>query len=201
MAETIIDLIRHGEPVGGRRYRGHTLDDPLTEKGWSQMWDAVGDYHAWQQIITSPLQRCHAFAQALGEKHQTRVDIEPRFKEVGFGEWEGLSHDEIKTGRTDVYRSFIEDPVNHRPEGAEGLDCFIRRVESAYHETITRHQGRHCLVVTHAGVIRAIIALVVHAAPVGLYRIKISNGGITRIRHNETYGVLELLNGKSADLR
>ena len=40
---TTIDLIRHGEPVGGRKYRGQT-DDPLSEKGWEQMWKAVGDY-------------------------------------------------------------------------------------------------------------------------------------------------------------
>ena len=41
--QTTIDLIRHGEPVGGRKYRGQT-DDPLSEKGWAQMWAAVGDY-------------------------------------------------------------------------------------------------------------------------------------------------------------
>jgi len=35
--------MRHGEPVGGRAYRGHSIDDPLSEKGWQQMWDAVGD--------------------------------------------------------------------------------------------------------------------------------------------------------------
>ena len=34
---TTIDLIRHGEPVGGRRYRGGRMDDPLSEKGWAQM--------------------------------------------------------------------------------------------------------------------------------------------------------------------
>ena len=37
MSDTVIDLIRHGEPVGGRRYRGH-IDDPLSERGWQQMW-------------------------------------------------------------------------------------------------------------------------------------------------------------------
>ena len=40
---TLIDMIRHGEPVGGRRYRGQ-IDDPLSEKGWRQMWAAVA---AW----------------------------------------------------------------------------------------------------------------------------------------------------------
>ncbi|PTN12720.1 histidine phosphatase family protein [Nitrosomonas aestuarii] len=199
MTETIIDLIRHGEPVGGRRYRGHAIDDPLTDKGWSQMWHAIGDYHAWQHIITSPLERCQSFAMALGKKHNITVSVEHRFKEVGFGVWEGLSHDEIKTGRAQEYRSFLQDPVSHRPQGAEALNSFIQRVASAYDETVTHYQGQHCLIVAHAGVIRAIIANIVHAAPVGLYRIKVSNGGITRIRHTETGGILEFLNGKLAD--
>ncbi len=39
---TKIDIIRHGEPIGGPRFRGHGVDDPLSEKGWEQMWNAVG---------------------------------------------------------------------------------------------------------------------------------------------------------------
>jgi alpha-ribazole phosphatase/probable phosphoglycerate mutase len=37
---TTLDLLRHGESVGGRKYRGQT-DDPLSEKGWAQMRDVV----------------------------------------------------------------------------------------------------------------------------------------------------------------
>jgi len=199
MTETVIDLIRHGEPAGGRRYRGHNIDDPLTERGWSQMWSAVGEYAAWQQIITSPLQRCRMFAHALGERHGINVAVEPRFMEVGFCAWEGLSHDEVKIDRADEYLAFLKDPVNHRPHGAEPLDDFIQRISSAYEETIEHYCGSHFLIVAHAGVMRAIIAKTVHATPVGLYRIKISNGGITRIRHTKTGSVLELLNGKLSD--
>lgn len=196
MTETVIDLIRHGEPAGGRRYRGHGVDDPLSEKGWSQMWNAVGEYDQWKQIITSPLQRCQAFAHALGERHGIPVAVEPRFKEVGFGAWEGLSHDEVKIGRAAEYQAFLKDPANHRPQGAEPLDDFIRRVSLAYQEAIERHHSSHLLIVAHAGVMRALIAETIRAPAIGLYRIKISNGGITRIRHTATGSVLELLNGK-----
>lgn len=200
MTKTVIDLIRHGEPVGGRRYRGHSIDDPLTEKGWSQMWDAVGAYNAWEQIITSPLQRCQTFASMLRNRHGIPVTVESRFKEVGFGAWEGLSHDEIKIGRTDEYQAFLKDPINHRPQGAEPLGEFIHRVSSAYDEIIECYANQHCLIVAHAGVIRVIIAKTVHAPPASLYRIKINNGGITRIRHTNIGGILELLNGKLSGL-
>lgn len=196
MTETVIDLIRHGEPVGGRRYRGHSLDDPLTDKGWQQMWDAVGEYSAWSHIITSPLQRCQKFADTLGERHGIDVIVEPRFKEVGFGSWEGLSHDEVKIDRTIEYQAFLQDPVNCRPSGAEPLDDFIQRVSLAYQEIIERYRNNHFLIIAHAGVIRALIAKTVHAPPSGLYRIKVGNAGITRIRHTHAGETLELLNGK-----
>ena len=53
MKDTIIDLIRHGQPVGGRRYRGQ-IDDPLSERGWEQMWSAVRNPAPWEEIICSP---------------------------------------------------------------------------------------------------------------------------------------------------
>ncbi len=198
MPDTIVDLIRHGEPAGGQRYRGHRVDDPLTEKGWSQMWNSVGEYQKWTHIITSPLQRCNAFALSLGKRLNIPVIVESRFKEVGFGLWEGLSHDEIRNNRAEEFQAFITDPVNCRPQGAEPLDTFLQRVNLAYEDIIELNQNHHYLIVAHAGVIRAIIARTVHLAPSGFYRIKISNGGVTRIRHTTTGPILELLNGKLA---
>nr|MCH9749372.1 histidine phosphatase family protein [Pseudomonadota bacterium] len=58
-----LSLLRHGEPVGGRIYRGNQ-DDPLTDKGWQQMLDSTQD-QSWELIATSPLSRCHAFANHL----------------------------------------------------------------------------------------------------------------------------------------
>jgi alpha-ribazole phosphatase len=52
-----LDFMRHGEPVGGRKYRGQ-LDDPLSEKGWEQMRAAVGEAWPWTRIVSSPLLRC-----------------------------------------------------------------------------------------------------------------------------------------------
>jgi hypothetical protein len=45
----ILDLLRHGEPEGGRLYRGNLLDDPLSEKGWQQMQASVNGKH-WDNL-------------------------------------------------------------------------------------------------------------------------------------------------------
>jgi hypothetical protein len=41
-----LDLLRHGEPEGGRLYRGNLLDNPLSEKGWQQMQASVNGKHS-----------------------------------------------------------------------------------------------------------------------------------------------------------
>lgn len=181
---TTIDLIRHGEPEGGRAFRGHSINDPLSEKGWQQMWDAVGDDVPWDQIITSPLKRCQAFAEALMDVYKIPCGTEENFKEVGFGSWEGRTPDEIREDNLKEYQDFYLDPVNNRPQGAENLDQFIKRVTNAYAQTIEKYKGQHILIVAHAGVNRAIIANALHAAPIGLYRIKVNNAGISRIKHD-----------------
>ncbi len=195
MKETVIDLIRHGEPEGGSLYRGHTVDDPLSEKGWQQMWSAVEGHAPWQQIITSPMQRCHAFAEALAEKLDVPVQVEKRFVEVGFGSWEGCTREQLKQERPEEYEAFYRDPVNARPSGAENLDAFIDRVVKAYEACVQAHAGRHCLLVSHAGVMRAILAHTLRAEPLGLYRMRIANAGISRIRYKALGVELEFMNG------
>ena len=72
----VIDLIRHGTPVGGSKYRGHAIDDPLTEQGWQQMYAAIGNYNYWDRIISSPMHRCLDFAEQLSEQHSSQIIIQ-----------------------------------------------------------------------------------------------------------------------------
>ncbi len=179
--ETRIDLLRHGEPIGGRRYRGQ-IDDALSKKGWQQMWSAVGESADWQQIVTSPLLRCCEFADSLGERHQLSVHREPRFREVGFGEWEGKTRAELEQITPGQVARFYRDPVSNRPAGAEPLDAFYARVQSGFVELLERFPGQSVLVVAHAGVIRAIMAHALDVPLASMYRISIANAGISRIR-------------------
>lgn len=194
MTDMIIDLIRHGEPVGGRAFRGHNIDDQLSEKGWQQMRDAVGEQCPWTHIISSPLRRCAAFADELASKHGLTVSVDARLKEVGFGEWEGKTPDELRRDQPQQYNAFYADPVCHRPPGAEDLGAFSARVVAAYQEMCEHHLGQQILVVTHAGVIRAIIAHVLLAEPAGMYRIKVDYASISRISVTERGAILEFHN-------
>lgn len=177
---TTIDFIRHGEPVGGSRYRGNQIDDPLSEKGWQQMLEAISGERPWQAIITSPMLRCKAFAERVSQEMSVPMSIETAFQEVGFGAWEGKTSTELKAEDPDQIHRFYNDPENRRPEGSEPLNDFMQRVGNAIDRVRTQYTGQHVLVVAHAGVLRATIVYTLQTPLASMYRMKIAYA--TRIR-------------------
>lgn len=178
---TTLDLIRHGEPVGGRKYRGQ-IDDPLSEKGWAQMQAALGDHTAWSRIVSSPLLRCRAYAEGLAAKRDLPLTIEARFKEVGFGVWEGKTAAEIELEAPGTLARFKADPIGARPPGAEALDAFFARVAAGLEHVLLTHPGEPVLIVCHAGVIRMALAYALAIPLANAYRIEVASAGITRLR-------------------
>ena len=176
---TLVDFIRHGEPVGGNRIRGQS-DDALSERGWQQMWRAVGEAAPWQHIISSPLSRCAAFARALADQHGLPLQIEPRFKEIGFGAWEGVGHAELALREPERYPRFRDEPLRFMPPDAEPVPDFIARVNAAWSELIEAQAGRRVLVICHAGVIRAMLVTVLGAAPGSIFRAQVEYASLTR---------------------
>lgn len=188
---TIIDIIRHGEPVGGSKYRGQ-IDDPLSEKGWAQMRTAVAGRDEWQQIVSSDLSRCADFARELGDKLGVEVELDAAFREVGFGNWEGKNANQLLEEDPDGTAAFWQDPINNTPPGAEPLRDFQQRITEAWELLTQRHAGKHLLLVGHAGMMRI---LLLHALAMPLesfYRFDPRNASIVRIRidsgrHGEAY--------------
>lgn len=178
---TTLDLMRHGEPVGGRKYRGQ-VDDALSELGWAQMHAAVGEAAPWTRIVASPLLRCRAFAEALAARHGLPLSFDARLKEVGFGDWEGKSAAEIEQAAPGTLARFKADPLHARPAGAEALPDFLARVSAALDDLVARHAGAHVLVVAHAGVIRMALAWALRIPLQQAYRIDVANASFTRLR-------------------
>jgi alpha-ribazole phosphatase len=188
---TIIDILRHGEPVGGSRYRGH-IDDPLSEKGWQQMRTAVAGRDEWQHIVSSDLSRCAAFARELGGKLALDVELEPAFRELAFGSWEGKSASELLAEDPEGTAAFWRDPINNTPPGAEPLRDFRQRITTAWQGLLERHAGKHLLLVGHAGMMRILLLHALGLPLESFYRFDPRNASIVRIRvdggrHGEAY--------------
>ncbi|HEY9098504.1 MAG TPA: alpha-ribazole phosphatase family protein [Thiobacillus sp.] len=195
---TTLDLIRHGEPVGGRKYRGQ-VDDPLSEKGWQQMHAAVGDARPWTQIVSSPLMRCRAFAEILAHRHGLPLSFDDRLKEVGFGVWEGKTAGEIEQSTPGALDRFKSDPIHARPAGAEPLTDFFSRVAAGLDDMVTQHAGQHILLVGHAGVIRMAFAWALHVPLEHAYRVEVATASFTRLRFNGKRASLIFHGGSLAD--
>lgn len=177
---TILDYLRHGRPDGGSRYRGHGVDDPLSGHGWQQMRDTTAFDGGWQQVVSSPMQRCLAFAEWFACERGLPLAVEHDLREVGFGAWEGVGRDELRTQRRDEYEAFYRDPVNNRPAGAEPLDTFAARVGEVFDRLAAGYRGSRVLVVAHAGVIRATLGHVTRSPAIHWYRAEVDNAGLTR---------------------
>ena len=156
---TRIDLLRHGETVGGSRYRG-SLDDALTPHGWAAMRAALGAARGWDRIVSSPLRRCADFARDLARRHALPLALDPRLREIHFGDWEGKTAADLLSSHPEALTRFWRDPVNHPPPGAEDARALEARVLLAWQDLVGHCSGEQVLVVTHGGPLRIILGRV-----------------------------------------
>ncbi|WP_372964843.1 histidine phosphatase family protein [Marinobacter sp.] len=154
---TVIDLIRHGEPEGGPMFRG-SKDDPLSHKGWQQMASAISNSDHWDVIISSPMARCQQFAEQLSGQRQIPLHIDNGLREIGFGEWEGMTAEQVGERYGDHLNRFWQDSINFIPPGGEPVNGFYDRVTRSFNDWQQKLAGQSVLVVCHGGVIRMILA-------------------------------------------
>lgn len=179
---TFIDLLRHGETEHSQRYCGST-NHPLTPLGWTQMWNAADKQSPeWQQIITSPLDRCAHFAQALGQRHAIPVAQDERLQEIHFGTWEDLSSADLMKLDADALFRFWQNPVHFPPPDSEHLLDFEARVLSAWHDITQQFNDRKILLITHSGVMRIIICHIQQHPVERLLEFAIPHADMKKIR-------------------
>lgn len=154
---TTVTLLRHAECEGGEMFRGST-DVALSAKGWDRLKRVTAPLADWDQVITSPLMRCRAFAEWLVEQRGLPLAVDPRFREMHHGEWEGVARADIEARPGDLVTVWRADPETHAPPGSEPLAEVRARVSEGLTSLVEAHAGGHVLVVCHGGVIRNLLA-------------------------------------------
>lgn len=178
---TIIDLLRHGDVEGGRKYRGQ-LDDPLSELGWQQLRMATNTKQNWQHIITSPLKRCAAFAEELALSQSLPLNTEYDFKEISFGLWEGKTAAQLLNSEPEDIKHYWNDPINTTPPQGENLLRFEKRIINAWKRMTTEFQGKHILLLSHAGVMRVILCHILSMPLTELFKLDVGLAKASRIQ-------------------
>ena len=106
-----------------------------------------------RRLYSSDLPRCADLARGLAEAWQVELCLTPELRELSFGLWEGRHYDAIDREDHARWRAWCDDWRHVAPPGGETLTAFSARIMA----WLQRHQpDSDTLLVTHAGVIRAI---------------------------------------------
>ncbi|MFQ5896915.1 MAG: histidine phosphatase family protein [Candidatus Methylomirabilia bacterium] len=189
--------LRHGLTEWNRelRYQG-CLDIPLSAEGRAQAEAAccaLADFPL-KAIYASPLSRAQETAAAIARPHALPVIVDPAFREICHGLWEGLTAAEVQAQFPDLYAAWEERPqVVTMPDG-ESLAQVRGRVLEGLMRLRAAHAGETVCLVTHGVAIRLLVLEAlglppaelwsIHAASTGISELEYRRGGVTVHRIN-----------------
>lgn len=130
-------------------------------------------------VYASPLQRCVKLANALNLGQQIE-DV--RLMELNFGDWETRAWDDIPRN---VFDAWAHDYANLAPPNGETFGQLQQRALHFLQEQMHQNTGKHILIVTHGGLIRALLAHVLNMELKGLFRFNIDYASVTELDFSE----------------
>ncbi len=180
----LLFILRHGqiEGYGTRRFIGQT-DVPLDHTGRVQAgsWQPALATIGFKQVYTSALTRCRETA-ALACPDSTPI-IDRRLNEIDLGEWDGQEFEHIKTNYPDLFEQRGRDIYGFRPPAGESFQDLFLRVSNFFSELPL---SSHTLLVTHAGVIRAMRCFWAGEKMASLLNFKTRYGQLFVLAANQT---------------
>ncbi len=179
----IVTVLRHGEVAGRTHVFRGTLDEPLGARSGVQMQQSLEHCGAYgfDTVATSPLRRCHDFAAEYAMQHGLPLQVLPPFGELSFGDWEGLTPDEARARHPAEYQAFRTTHGEQAPPHGETLAQFRKRVALGWHEWLAQDAGTNRLLITHAGVIRALLMELFGFTPAQAFQIALPEAACLRI--------------------
>ena len=182
--------VRHGRTAWNalRRFQGQS-DIPLDDEGLAQA-QALAIHlrdERFDLALASDLIRARATAETILGERSIALELTPELREMHFGLWEGLTWDQIVVRWPELNVAGEKAPMHYTAEGGESWEALCARVDAALRAIGARMgAGDRVLIVSHAGVMHAIMRSLTSAGPSNGARpvvgIKFSPGGIIRAR-------------------
>jgi broad specificity phosphatase PhoE len=151
-------FIRHAESDLAGRFCGHS-NPPVNEQGWRQiekLLDALKN-EPIDSVYSSDLSRALTTAETIGRAFCLLPVVLPDLREIDFGEWEGLSWEEIEARDSAYAKKWSDNYPNLPTPGGETFEAFQLRVLTQVKLLIARSAQACGAVVTHAGVMRVVL--------------------------------------------
>lgn len=188
-------LVRHGEVEGNSgphpTFAGWA-DKPLTPRGRLQA-QAIGARLAMENVglvWSSDLQRARRTGEAIADAHGVPVNAMQALREVHYGAWENLGHEEIHRDWAEHWARRLADPLGVAPPGGENYETLWARLEPAWQAFLdataalqgsSNAGGPAGVLVAHNGPVRLILCHLLGIPVANYRRLKTSNCGLTTI--------------------
>lgn len=177
---TFIDLLKHGRVATPSLFAA-PADEPLGMEGWKQLTLAT-QQGSWDVIYSSTTRRCHDFARLLAQRLGCEFIPDARLCELNFGAWVGLTQEEIYARDPELLHQYYFQPRRFIAPDGESMDFFMWRVAEVWGELLATHQGKRILILTHTGVIRALIAKALDVLYQKSLRFAVDSACFTRLQ-------------------
>ncbi|SDC33610.1 MULTISPECIES: alpha-ribazole phosphatase [unclassified Candidatus Frackibacter] len=196
MATEII-LVRHGETLWNKesRFQGST-DIELSSLGKEQAKKLAERFRDIEidMIYASNLQRAFETAERVADYHNIKVKQISKLQEASFGDWEGLTFNQIKEEDEDRLDAWLKDPVTVRTPGGEKFEDVQKRAKEALNDIKAEHQDSKVLVVAHGGTIRALLTDLLGMPLSNFWRIQQDNTAVNIVKVYDGDPIVALVN-------
>ena len=167
-------LVRHGETAANAEGRLLGRADPgLTELGRRQAASLAAGLPSPDRVIASPLARARQTAAAFG----ATVEVDERWIELDYGDWDGLHPSDVSEHDWAGWRS----DLSYAPGGGESLHALGRRVREACADLADDARDRVIVVVTHVSPVKAALAWALGVGDEIAWRMFVEDAGVARI--------------------
>ena len=194
-------MVRHGQTAASRENRfSGSSDPPLTATGEAMAQEFARAYASlnWDAIYSSPMLRACQTADALGRLTGVQVVIEDGLKEMDYGEWEGLKHDDVKVRWPKAFEYWAADVASRGTPGGETAFHVAARAMRVVEAIRSRHQDGNVMLVSHKATLRVITCALL-GLDVRLFRERIAQPvtAVTMFAVTGTNTVLTLLGDRT----
>ncbi len=194
---TRLIIVRHGQTLWNleRKYQGHS-DIALTDNGRRQA-EAVAARLATEKIdsvYASDLSRAYKTAQCIADKHNLPVSLVPALREIKFGDWEGLTYEQITAQWPGMLGKLWSTPDELQIPGGESFQQLKERAYTAVEKIVTDHPEQTVAIVAHGGTIGTILCAMLDIHLNHVWSIRQDNTAVNIIEYYEGRPTITLLN-------
>ena len=178
------------------RYQGQT-DIALSPLGIEQAKKLAAHFPVdkVEAVYSSDLVRAMTTARCVADRFGLTVEPRPELRELNFGDWEGLTYDEIVAKWPDALNNFFQHPdVLEIPHG-ESFPKLRERALDAVEKIVACHPNQTVAVFAHGAILRTILTAALHMDLMYVWTIRQFNTAVNIVTYTEHGTTVELLNG------